>query len=824
MLFQATVLLSMPHISAVIAKPLSTHEYLGDNIVVYISRNSTEYGASVSIAPPDGSSILCWTDKSKPREYAYYIQTLNAVDDSNTDPFEHRKLLNVDSKDANGCNAHLELAKKLLGKYKAGTLISRAHRADVDELPGDVNIGHGSTGIRVSEDITVVSGSPMAQIALSADNSRVETVGAELISDTPISESVHGPDFVVENVAANKMEAMGGLTVHTVTADASGRMTSSPALPLFRMQRIAGGTVDGITQSVLSAPPTPTHTDSTQPSLLATDTMRLNGDTMKASSSSVGSFKTPFVPGVLQTIYDGAGKTELRTGSKQHTAEDAPFVPLTEAEITDAALNKLLDGLLDSGYSESLKRALYNKGFTEADSSVTVGGIGIEIPAGPAGEAYQKPKSTVVTDPETGKKTEYFGTSSFITQEPDGSICLCDGYGSEIRMSRGNIYISPALDLFLRPGRDISVMAGRHQAYNSQDTCTINTSSSLYVRALDHIKIAADATGPMGTKNTGGAWSPSIIVDAYGGGLSCYSEGDAILSAVRDIALVRRAKDPKPTPPTTTEDPATQQARAQKELIESATSAPVPGVIRIDSGVSGHIHMRGRSTILNSDSTAVTATTSSRVGSGITIQNSAITLNAPNVSVGGALTVAASTGAMSNIVTNAASGKNMYDVAPFTFVGGSGTLNVEGPMLKCAGIGEFMAGVRCASVQQSSEHCAIGYTASGLTPMSAPPYDGVGFSTCVAGSKTTDKIWVTCSHFSYPVDYGVILTRMPGMVWQERSAFVGLGKKWKESYCTNPYGIPTACYPGYAVWESAVISKRNLAFDRLATGYVTNSL
>lgn len=32
---------------------------------------------------------------------------------------------------------------------------------------------------------------------------------------------------------------------------------------------------------------------------------------------------------------------------------------------------------------------------------------------------------------------------------------LKDGYGSEIQMIRGNIIISPALDLILRPGRNI---------------------------------------------------------------------------------------------------------------------------------------------------------------------------------------------------------------------------------------------------------------------------------------------------------------------------------------------------------------------------------
>ena len=129
----------------------------------------------------------------------------------------------------------------------------------------------------------------------------------------------------------------------------------------------------------------------------------------------------------------------------------------------DAALNRLIDGLLEGDYREAVLKAMARHGLSVTRREGAV--LQADLPGGPVdGEAYPPPESVELTDRVTGKVTRYYATSSFITQEPDGSICLCDGYGSEIRMSRGAIHISPALDLHLRPGRDLSAMAGRHQS------------------------------------------------------------------------------------------------------------------------------------------------------------------------------------------------------------------------------------------------------------------------------------------------------------------------------------------------------------------------
>lgn len=116
-------------------------------------------------------------------------------------------------------------------------------------------------------------------------------------------------------------------------------------------------------------------------------------------------------------------------------------------------------------------------------------------PAG-SNQYSELPESLQVVDPHTGNTYTYFKSTSGIRQDPDGSILLYDGYGSEIRMSRGNIIISPAADLIFRPGRDLHSMAGRHTAVTSQEDVVIHSSNKdVYVKAQRDLNIAAGIGG-----------------------------------------------------------------------------------------------------------------------------------------------------------------------------------------------------------------------------------------------------------------------------------------------------------------------------------------
>ena len=80
---------------------------------------------------------------------------------------------------------------------------------------------------------------------------------------------------------------------------------------------------------------------------------------------------------------------------------------------------------------------------------------------------YLDPPSIPEADPVTNLERRLYALESIIRQQPDGSIVISDGHGSEILMHRGRISISPAADLELRPGRDCIELVPRRKVINA---------------------------------------------------------------------------------------------------------------------------------------------------------------------------------------------------------------------------------------------------------------------------------------------------------------------------------------------------------------------
>lgn len=261
--------------------------------------------------------------------------------------------------------------------------------------------------------------------------------------------------------------------------------------------------------------------------------MELSGRISDYSAECLESVKTPLIRGVHQFGY---GRKDLDDLLEQYEYKEDTSSKKNKAAgkaekdiLMDAALNKLADKLLSQEYSEKLMQRLAENGFSVSRKDNEIKCTGGEGPiSGPTNDpSYGVPPKAQITDPVTGEKKTYYATSSFISQEPDGSVLICDGYGSEIRMSGGNIYISPALDLFLRPGRDLSAMVPRHQSYNSLNTCTINSSSSTYIRAVRSLRIAG-ATGGVG----------SVSVECMGTTGTADSVGGILIKSKTNAAFI----------------------------------------------------------------------------------------------------------------------------------------------------------------------------------------------------------------------------------------------------------------------------------------------
>lgn len=136
-------------------------------------------------------------------------------------------------------------------------------------------------------------------------------------------------------------------------------------------------------------------------------------------------------------------------------------------------------------------------------------------------QQYDLPDTVELKDPHTGKTYTYFKSDSGFRYEPDGSVVLYDGYGSEIRMTRGNIIISAAADVILRPGRDLHAMVGGHLALVAQGNAILHSSNKdTYIKGNRNVSILS------GLNKTG-----KTIVDNRGDGILIKSATKASLVA-----------------------------------------------------------------------------------------------------------------------------------------------------------------------------------------------------------------------------------------------------------------------------------------------------
>lgn len=86
-------------------------------------------------------------------------------------------------------------------------------------------------------------------------------------------------------------------------------------------------------------------------------------------------------------------------------------------------------------------------------------------------------------DPVTHKvddrygEVEYFENESYFDLLPDGSVVIGDGYGSEIRMSKGNIDITCPGDVRLLPGRSVVCWSGDDLILKARNSIDLTSSS-----------------------------------------------------------------------------------------------------------------------------------------------------------------------------------------------------------------------------------------------------------------------------------------------------------------------------------------------------------
>ena len=107
-------------------------------------------------------------------------------------------------------------------------------------------------------------------------------------------------------------------------------------------------------------------------------------------------------------------------------------------------------------------------------------------------------------DPKTievdhrNKEVKVYPNTSYITLTDDGGIAIGDGYGSELRMSGGNIQISAPGDILLEGGRNVMSWAGRDVILKARQSIDASASEKdVRIKAEQNIKmLAANDAGP----------------------------------------------------------------------------------------------------------------------------------------------------------------------------------------------------------------------------------------------------------------------------------------------------------------------------------------
>lgn len=818
-IFIATIIAALPELGVAIITTADGSTDIKHLLIAHLPLNDANTGVVTQSNYVDGTAVICLQDSTVPTK-AYIIAPANFAIGDKSDTLYGRALYNTEDYTEADSKAFIGALEQLLDTSLSIDFQNYAHGIDINALPGDndqIDM-QGNSGLHIGRFISQLRGSPIAFIDISNVLHAIRMVANKIEQHLPLSYALKDKYLEVHNLAINDSEAFGlsdGLAVKIV--DGVPTFEDDNAIPLYRLQTVEGAAADGKEELVVSFPvDEKVHYSTTEPPILAKKRIALDGALYDATANSITSIKSPAIRGIHQVNYDVEGdaaeQTDILKAYKYTEQQTASFPPAPdlESEISDAALNKLIDKLFTGDYLDRLTRKMATLGLKVSSETATLAAYidkNGEQPKdtfkpGPTdNQQFGLPRFITLTDPTTGKVSTYFNTTSFISQESDGSILICDGYGSEIRMSRGNIYISPALDLFFRPGRDLSAMVPRHQSYNAQATTTINASGSLYIRSVGDLKIAGA---------TGGDGIVSLECDASevsnSSGLLLRSTAGATLTG-HDVYI---------------------GINSGIGTTDSRVDNPqTPGTIIIDACSRGKISMRSMEQIVDSESICMLAKDSA-----LAIEPTAIYLFTRTVSTSATLEIVSE-----KTPTKITVLRDGEQVEITTINSSNPSLVVEGSLLVGANFVCNMSGKFCRSliangIGSTSPYCGVvsyqyGDPFAQTEIVKHTPIPSLGINTAASVEALADAIYqdsyVSTNSFTFPADYDVPPTiQVPGMVWQAQTDTNG--GIWKEISMTSPDGTVTMCYPGILVWNAATISKPGYDSTSLNTGYITNTI
>lgn len=840
--FLGTVVSTAPEYGIAIVDVMGGAEQQTRTLIGYLPCNDSATGTVTHQIIPTGSTVIC-ASIHEDDEVTYIISQANYMVADVDNSLLGRANYDIGSIVARDYTAIDTVLIQLL-QDRITFLNNHAHNMDIDAMTGDFDVRDydGEAGIHIGKYISQLRGSSMAYIDLAGISDRIRMVASTIEQHTPTMFTTVKNGIHSSNVAINATEAFGILNGDSPIElkDDIPELKHQDAIPLYRLQKKTGDAVGG-EEDIIVIPPKEAqeHTSETEPIIVAKKRTAFNGAISAHSANSILSMKSPSIVALHQVAYDEEmdppqGDILIPYDKKEgEESSDAPPTDLMgdenkddekiEEAIRDAALNKIVESIISEEYLDKLLEKLSEHGLKLASTEKTLDktfleqGQSVVRPTSEA--AYKAPFGIDIVDQATGETTRYYKSTSFISQEDDGSILIKDGYGSEIRMSQGNIYISPALDLFFRPGRDLSAMVPRHQAFNSQYTCTFN-SGSTYIRSTEDLKMVAGTAGAgaltIENKGTG-------TIDEKVSGINIKSANGLALTGTHVYIGGKSGK-----------------GTAKKSISNDESR----GSVVIDAGGGGSILTRSATYTAESSQIVLlcySGITSGSTGSGsaITIADNLIGLYTSNVLMPANLSMRGIKGTEAITIYNKGTTKTVKLKTVAT-----PALEIAGS-IGCYSNALFKKGIVANGVAsimdtnamvRSSLEESIKYF-NDIELISDPVIGAFGKSNAsaiaIAAEHGPYQDWfVNGSEFSFPTTYNVdISITVPGMSWQKEfydSDNFSDDYTWSEEYIKDSNDVESACYPGIDIWEKASLSlgkdkdNKTIKVD-LKSSYVTTT-
>lgn len=669
-LIKAVVVASAPPYGlCIVSKVGGSANTMGQLLLAYLGASSTQHGVSVKDAPTAGQIVYCKFIPGSQNLYTIVSKETSAAEAGARGVIDMEEpCLGTLLKDQDWFNELLNTI--CTGSTSVVTSFDSWGKGifPPDMLGGDLDVtdAQSGVGLRVSRLLTSLRASGLSYLEVSQPDNSVLVQSEKYRNNTLTDEETRTTGLDVFNSAATVGESLGyignkqqddidqylldGEQVHTVPGVISapfGEATEGPvmgklrqvdedAIPFYRMQDMRGAAVGGEQKTIVGSPsyadpfgPAVAHNDDTvRPPVLSTVRRGLDGSLGEASARRITLVKSNSIYAPTQYKAKPEPEKETSTGRLPDVATDQQ--PPTAADANTAATGNLLaDGLLTGDWmTEGATRVLEEAGYPQevAPSALCSANNKVKLDTKEIGgsvraKEYSLPQSITLTDPVTGEARTYFASTSFITMEADGSVVISDGYGSEIRMSRGNIYISSALDTHISPGRDMSVMAGGTQAYLSRKGYQAKA-ATVDIGADRDMKLAGGLKGEQSSvlvENSGANGSLNLVsrtgeANLLGRNIYIARKTSGKRTQPGDKPVVRKYADfDKAEPGGITLDAGTGPVSAAGgSVTNSATGSITSMVFREDedSAAASVLQMGPNSTALHTGSALVTGTLS----------------------------------------------------------------------------------------------------------------------------------------------------------------------------------------------------------------------